>query len=374
MGDASDEAGEPRAVGAGGEVGARQPGGHRPLSATKKGAFAAVAVIVAVLGAEGVLRLLGYPRGIVRSFSHVWNRDPVSLERLPGLFQPGVRRHIAFPPELAYHATFNALGLRGPEVTRSRPEGTLRVLAVGDSVTFGYHVADHETWPAHLAARLAGRGLRAEVINGGCGHFTITDQRQYLEERLLSLEPSVVVLQFCSNDVTPGELGRERTLYREILDEAAAPSLGDRLRSTALGELQLRAAIALKAARRGERAMTLAAPEPVDDAAWARYEEELAALKRALDARGVPLVLVSFVDLGVVLGDGPSVHDGPLATITARLKIPFASALPAFRAAGPDPRALFLWPRDPHSSSAGNAVLAGVVEDLLGAHGLLGAR
>ncbi len=347
---------------------------RRRFGARKKAVFAAVTVIAAVLGAEGVLRLAGYPQGIVRSFSHVWNHDVASLERLPGLFQPGVRRHIAFPPQLAYDVTFNALGLRGPELAPRRPEGALRVLALGDSITFGYHVADAETWPAQLEARLGARGVRAEVVNGGCGHFTITDERAYLEERLLSLEPSVVVVQFCSNDVTPGELGRTPTLYREILDEAAAPSLADRLRATALGELQLRAAIALKAARRSEPAMALAAPEPVPEARWARYEEELGALKRALDARGVPLVLVAFVDLAVVLGQGPDVHEAALTAIAGRLGIPFASALPAFRAAGPDPHALYLWPRDPHPSAAGNAALAGVVEQLLDAHGLLVPR
>lgn len=344
------------------------------LSARKKAAFAAVAVVVAVLGAEGLLRLLGYPKGLARSFSHVWNHDAASLARLPGLFQPGARRRIAFPPQLAYDATFNGLGLRGPEVAPTRPAGTVRVLALGDSVTFGYHVADDETWPAHLDARLRARGVRAEVVNGGCGHFTITDERQYLEERLLSLEPSVVVLQFCNNDVTEGELGRARTLYREILDEAAAPSLGDRLRATALGELQLRLAIALKASRRAEPAMTLATPDPVPDASWAKYEQELAALKGALDARGVPLVLVAFPDLFEALDPAAAPHAAPLAAIAARLKVPFVNALSAFRAAGPDPHPLYLWPRDPHPSSAGNEVFARVVDELLAAQGLLAPR
>lgn len=345
---------------------------RRPrLSARKKAGFAALAVATALLATEGALRLLGYPLGIARSFSHVWNRDAASLAGLPGLFQPGVRRRIAFPPQLAYDVGLNSLGLRGEEVARARPDGALRVLALGDSVTFGYHVADDETWPAHLQARLRAQGLTAEVINGGCGHFTITDERQYLEERLLALEPSVVVLQFCSNDVTPGELDRAPSLYREILAEAGAPSLGDRLRGTALGELQLRAAIALKASRRAAPSMTLGAPETVPEGNWARYEQELTALKGLLDARGVPLVLVSFPDLDAVLGGGAAQQDAPLAAIAGRLGLPFSAATPAFRAAAEDPRGLYLWPRDPHPSSAGNAALASEVQRLLAEAGLL---
>lgn len=52
----------------------------------------------------------------------------------------------------------NSLGLRGPEPA---PGGT-RVLAVGDSVTFGWGVADDESWPARLSGELG-----VTVLNGG---------------------------------------------------------------------------------------------------------------------------------------------------------------------------------------------------------------
>lgn len=347
---------------------------RRPLGAKKKVVFTLVSVACSLLLLEGTLRLLGYPTGIARSFGHLWNRDPASLTSTPGLFVPSARRRISYPPELAYDVTFNALGLRGDEVDRAPPAGVLRVLALGDSVTFGYHVPDAETWPAHLQARLREAGARVEVLNGGCGHFSIPDERAYLEERLLALQPHVVALQFCSNDVTERELLRSPTLYRETLDRGAETSLGDVLRGTALGELQLRAAIALKARRDGPlRASTFASTEPAPDAHWARYEQELAALSRTLAARGVPLLLVAFPDLGRVDEDGASPEDERLRALSSRVGVPFVSALSAFRAA-PDRRALYLWPLDPHPSGRGNAVLAQVVGEALRERGLLGPR
>lgn len=52
----------------------------------------------------------------------------------------------------------SSLGLRGPEPAPGGP----RVLAVGDSVTFGWGLADEESWPARLSAELG-----VTVLNGG---------------------------------------------------------------------------------------------------------------------------------------------------------------------------------------------------------------
>ena len=255
--------------------------------------------------------------------------------------------------------SFNTLGLRGPETTLAPEPGVVRVLALGDSVTFGYHVPDADSYPALLRARFADQPV--EVINAGCGHFTITDQRAYLEERLLRLEPDVVVLQFCSNDVQPQELDRDPTLYAEIA-HATPPgplsAFGDWLRaSTALGEAQLRLAIALKRWRKGPQAALGAPDVPTDPAVWARYRAELEQLRDLLRARQIPLVLLSFTDLWTVEADGPSTLDAQLAELAAGLEIPFVTPLDAFRAVD-DPKTLYHWPLDAHPSAAGNALLA----------------
>ena len=60
----------------------------------------------------------------------------------------------------SFSVSTNHLGLRGREIASPTPG--FRVLAVGDSVTFGWGVADGESWPARLGERLG-----IEVLNAG---------------------------------------------------------------------------------------------------------------------------------------------------------------------------------------------------------------
>ena len=84
------------------------------------------------------------------------------------------------------------------------PHASWKVLTLGDSSTFGWHVAGHETWSALLEAdvqraldeRSRGAGGRVQVLNGGVIGFTI---RQGLERyRVVSAawRPDVVIAGF----------------------------------------------------------------------------------------------------------------------------------------------------------------------------------
>ncbi len=93
----------------------------------------------------------------------------------------------------------NSLGLRNGEV--GEKEGRYRVLAVGNSCTFGLGVANEMTWPAQLERvmnRTLGRG--AEVINAGVPGYTSFQGLQYLEANGLALEPDLVIVSFGFND------------------------------------------------------------------------------------------------------------------------------------------------------------------------------
>ena len=72
----------------------------------------------------------------------------------------------------------DALGLRSPEIGPRQP-GELRVLCLGDSLTFGYGVAAEETWPDALRGLLAER-LGRPVITGNAavpGYGTVEQAR-----------------------------------------------------------------------------------------------------------------------------------------------------------------------------------------------------
>ena len=104
--------------------------------------------------------------------------------------------------ERIVHITTNSLGLRGPELA-AKPAGVRRVLALGDSFTFGHAVEAAEAWPAVLEQLLNARGgPRWEVVNAGVGGYGTGQQLLLYDELESQVQPDVVVLGFAVvNDV-----------------------------------------------------------------------------------------------------------------------------------------------------------------------------
>src|SRR5262245_7260176 len=150
---------------------------------------------------EGGLRLAGWPTERVRSLGKLLNLDAQSFAAAVGMFRPGARSTVLWPPELAYEVHINALGLRGPEIARTPPPGRTRILALGDSMTFGFYLEESETWPARLEVLLRSEGRDVEVLNAGVGGWTISSETRFLEERGLALAPAHVLVGFCANDI-----------------------------------------------------------------------------------------------------------------------------------------------------------------------------
>ena len=118
-------------------------------------------------------------------------------DRLGSLGRPNLDVRKTFGGhERVVRITTNAFGLRGLSMPDGRAPGVGRVLALGDSFTFGAAVEAEEAWPARLEGFLnRGRaGRRWEVVNAGIpGHGT---GQQLLLYRMLEdrLRPDVVVL------------------------------------------------------------------------------------------------------------------------------------------------------------------------------------
>lgn len=109
---------------------------------------------------------------------------------------------------------------RSPPV--DSPKKRFRILVLGDSCAFGLGVADHETWPARLAARLSGNGLTAEVINAGVPGYTAFQGKRFLETSGWALKPDLIVVGFGFNDASTwasrSDLDTDRLLRRQGLN------------------------------------------------------------------------------------------------------------------------------------------------------------
>jgi lysophospholipase L1-like esterase len=66
-----------------------------------------------------------------------------------------------------FTVTSSSRRLRGDTWGSSPANGAVRLVGIGDSVTFGWGVADNESWPAQVEAELTRRGRKVEVLNAG---------------------------------------------------------------------------------------------------------------------------------------------------------------------------------------------------------------
>jgi GDSL-like Lipase/Acylhydrolase family len=95
-------------------------------------------------------------------------------------------------------ARINNLGLRGPDVdVQSHPR--IRILALGDSFTFGVGVGDAETFCAVLERTLGPQ--RVEVIDAGVPGYGIFQAERTLRRLGTQLRPDVVILTIPTGDV-----------------------------------------------------------------------------------------------------------------------------------------------------------------------------
>ena len=137
----------------------------------------------------------------------------------------------AVPGGLVFKVTSDARGLRGPAAPDPPPGQGLRVLCVGDSMTFGEGVDDEDTYPHQLERILAEKLQQpVRVYNAGVISLGQQEQKDVVREFVPKLQPDLVLLQFTvANDVTdnwrwkdqPGPLRRRldacETLEHHIL-------------------------------------------------------------------------------------------------------------------------------------------------------------
>lgn len=162
----------------------------RPASRAAKLGLVVFGVVVALLGGELVARIPrdGYDAR-VRAFAEV---AVVPDGRLSHRLRPGARVEVA---GIAYRVS--SLGTRGPEL-RTSPR--FRVVALGDSVTMGWGVAESQAWPAQLARTLAARVQDSEVVNAAVLGWGVAQYVARFDELVPALAPNLVLVGYFPND------------------------------------------------------------------------------------------------------------------------------------------------------------------------------
>lgn len=139
--------------------------------------------------------------------------------------------------------SLNSLGTRGPEVTRERRPGALRVVTTGASETFGQSEAPGREYPrqledslrAHLAQGPEAPFYSVEVLNAAFFGMSLPTATQDVRLRLARFEPQVVVLYPTSTQYLAD--GVPETMP-PVAGPVAGPGLWARLKPRTLNRLR----------------------------------------------------------------------------------------------------------------------------------------
>lgn len=328
-----------------------------------------IAVASSLFIAEMILRLSG--KVAVHGLHTVSSED---FEKIPGIFEPDQEFIYRSNPDLPYHITINSLGYRGPEISLRKAAGTIRVLCLGDSNTFGVFVQDNETFPYNLQEVFRNRQMMVEVINGGVGGTSIVDHLYFLKKSI-NLDPDVVILTFFLNDIP--DLGSKEPMYalfeknRKVKSSSAWSPLYELFRNTALFHLMLKtkAKYRIYESQNSGTENNIGSNQDIsvqEAMLRERYEGLLGEMQTYLKKESVKfmfVILPSHHQIGrrTNYSDAHDLRIKWAENIGRQLGIPTVNLLEAFQESDVDKKQLYLLPYDGHPSSLAHEITANVI-------------
>ncbi|MFC1830290.1 SGNH/GDSL hydrolase family protein, partial [Thermodesulfobacteriota bacterium] len=183
----------------------------------KSGALLLVSTLIALLMAEGLVRVLDIkPRPLepLPIPSYQLSENPVLLYE----YRPGYRPENE-PWDIKHRGfSINRDGFRDYEYTTQKPENTYRIAVLGDSTTAGYGIENvDDTYPKLLEKRLNrnGDGQLYQVLNMGVGGYHAVQELETLRAKGLKYQPDMVVVCFCINDF---HINSDGGVYSNLVD------------------------------------------------------------------------------------------------------------------------------------------------------------
>ncbi len=168
-----------------------------------------------------------------------------------------------------------------PEVEAARRPGDRLVMAVGDSLTFGWGAGEPDTWPNQLEELLRQKGAPSRVMNFGIGNSNTSMQLARYRALAREPKPGWVILGYFINDAEPDPKPSESAL---VWRSALAGLLSTRLRQTS--------EVKLRDYRTYYRSLYRD-----DQAGWIRMKQALAEFGTLLREDGVPHTLLLLPEL-----------------------------------------------------------------------------
>lgn len=110
--------------------------------------------------------------------------------------------------------TINSKGFRDKNYSYVKPNGTYRIILIGDSYVFGGSVNDNETFDYFMEKKLNEMPLpKIEVLNLGVWGFNTKHEVQRLKELGSKFSPDLVLMFYFQNDLENEEMADKMMYY-----------------------------------------------------------------------------------------------------------------------------------------------------------------
>jgi GDSL-like Lipase/Acylhydrolase family len=140
------------------------------------------------------------------------------------------------------HPGISPQGLRDRVFSPAPPEGTFRILVLGDSVSYGLQTSPETAFPKQLEKELGDRYGAVEVINASVPAYSPYNEWQLYVQKVRAFHPHLVLVSFCMNDVVDPSLHWATLVSTGVgraVPDAAVPNMRHH-RDYALAELERR--------------------------------------------------------------------------------------------------------------------------------------
>lgn len=279
----------------------------------------------------------------------------------------------------------NSHGLRDREYAAKPESGVRRVLAIGDSQTFGNGVALEDSWPKQVEQRLnenasTGGNQRWEVLNAGIPG-TDSWQHEIWMGRLLEVyHPDAVVLAVYVNDVSPSYVPKQRKAGDKT--NTFKKRVGYLAKRSALVNLILQRLAARAHAHRMSKGRAVSefiltgVPNERIERGWEQVDRSLAAMQAECSKRGIAFLVAILPRRDQVSGEQPArIYNDRVASIARSHGVDSIDVLPDLCRAYEEYGAQLFIPWDGHNSPIANRVIGTKISERLSSLGsLMAAR
>ena len=276
--------------------------------------------------------------------------------------------------------SFNRFGLRDRERSMEPSQGTVRILALGDSVTFGLGVAEEDAYPRMtetlLNSRTDGRPP-VEVLNFGIPGYNTVQELAQLRELGLAFHPQLVVVGFLYNDVEPTEGGHTAggaheapdalPLARRVRSGINAGVVFLKQRSLFFAWLSPRLGVVLRPLGAKGLGQVGEIKDQYADSSfnWRRVQTALLDMKKLCDERRIQLVVMVIPAMAKFTESGYPIKEyhAAVSGFCSAHSIPCLDLLPAFW--GLDGTQFWISPTDGHPDARGHRIVAEALSEFL---------